>query len=249
MLNDYLLFNSIHELIERLDNAPKIENRETESERNDGNSSWCDTNSFKQACENMTNGKSYDELGDSVSDYKTNGSKEKQEQRLSVVGYNVVVPLYLQGVPNCMVTSKHVINNKIITIIYSCAVPWSVSTSEIMKTTTELMKDIISLEKKGYRVNLYIMESNDDKVGFMLKLKTDRETLNLKKLCFPLISPSMQRRIAFRIKERLYKTDITHSGYGGAGYDKTEIETCIKKILPQLTRYEVWNYSGKKFSK
>ena len=117
-----------------------------------------------------------------------------------------------------------------------------------MKTTTELMKNIIKLEKDGYRCNLYVCEYNrdDNGYGFMLKLKTDREILNIKKLCFPLVSSSFLRRIAFRICERLYK-DWIGGGYGCATFSTEGVKKLVDKTI-RLKHYECWNYEGKKFS-
>ena len=76
--------------------------------------------------------------------------------------------------------------------------------------------------------------------GYCIKLKSDRETLNIKKLCFPLVSSSMLRRIGFRIKERLYKTWIGY-GYGSGMFRLREYDEFIKKNL-KLRNYEIWNY-------
>ena len=245
--SNYLLFNSIAELMNDLDNAPEIHDRPTESDK-DADSDWCDTDSYQEAHDNMIAGKIYDNLSTDLNKYKTKGCKEKNNKYLSVAGYNVVVPLALQNIPTCMINKKKTINNKIVTIIYSCQTPWHVGSDTIMKTTTELMKNIIQLERDGYRVNLYVAEYNDDRSGFgyVLKLKTDRETLNIKKLCFPLVSSSFLRRIGFRVKERLYK-DWVGGGYGCARFDEDGIKKLINKTL-RIPHYEVWNYEGKKFS-
>ena len=96
---------------------------------------------------------------------------------------------------------------------------------------------------KNYRVNLYVVECNNGRFGYALKLKTDRETLNIKKMCFPLISSSFLRRIGFRIKERLYKDWIGY-GYGSGLFDYQEYDRFIKHYL-KVRNYEIWNYKGK----
>ena len=245
--SNYLLFNSIAELMSDLDKAPEIEGRDDSSGDHRG-SDWCDTSSYEEAHDNMIAGRVYDNLTTDLNKYKTNGCKEKNNSYLDVVGFAPVVPLALQNVPLCMVNKKKTINNKIVTIVYNAATPWNVESDEIMKTTTELMKNIIQLERDGYRVNLYVSEYNDDGSGFgyVLKLKTDRETLNIKKLCFPLVSSSFLRRIGFRIKERLYK-DWIGCGYGCARFDEEGMKKLISKTI-RINHYEVWNYEGKKFS-
>ena len=247
MNSNYLQFNSISELMTTLDNAPRIDDREEASDERRG-SSWCDTASYQEAHDAMLFGKMYDNLSTDLKKYKTGGSKEKNNNYLDVVGYNVVVPLAIQNVPNCMINKKRTINNKIVTILYNCSVPAYVESEDIMKTTTELMKNIIQLEKDGYRVNLYVCQYNCNGSGFgyVLKLKTDREVLNIKKLCFPLVSSSFLRRIDFRIKERLFK-DWIGGGYGCAQFDREGVERLVQKTL-RIKHYECWNYEGKKFS-
>ena len=68
--------------------------------------------------------------------------------------------------------------------------------------------------------------------------------LNIKKMCFPLVSSSFLRRIGFRIKERLYK-DWIGSGYGCGIFNYNEYDRFIKKYL-KVRNYEIWNYQGKK---
>lgn len=246
--SNFLYFNSIHELMEELDNSSPIGSREEKSDVRRG-SDWCDTDNYQQAHDFMLTGRVYDNLSTDLNKYRTNGCKDKSKSYLSVVGYNVVVPLHLQGVPTCMINNKKTINNKIINIFYNTNVACDVDSEDIVKGTTELMRNIISLEQDGYRVNLYLISANGDDNGYsyIIKLKSDRETLNIKKLCFPLVSSSMLRRIEFRIKERLYK-DWIGSGYGLARFDRTLIEKSIQQ-LTKIPHYEVWNYRGLQFKK
>ena len=246
--SNFLLFNSISELMGALDSAPVIPGRRDASESERGGS-WCDTSSYQEAHDAMIAGKIYEGLDGDLNKYKTNGSKEKSDRYLDVVGYNVVVPLYLQNVPTCMMNSKKKINNKIVTIVYNCVASAETNQKRMIDTATELMKNIIKLERDGYRVNLYVMSYSEDDngYGFILKLKNDRETLNIKKLCFPLISSSFLRRIDFRVKERLYK-DWIGGGYGSSVFNQKKIEKFIYNML-KINHYEVWDYTGKKFSK
>ena len=245
--SNFLQFSSISELMHDLDNAPVIPGREDSSDDN-RDSDWCDTSSYQEAHDYMLAGRVYDNISTDLNKYKTKGCKEKNSSYLDVTGFAPVVPLALQNIPLCMVNKKKTINNKIINIVYCCSVPYYVESNKIMETTTELMKNIIMLEKEGYRVNLYVCQYNDNGSGFgyVLKLKTDREVLNIKKLCFPLVSSSFLRRIDFRIKERLFK-DWIGGGYGHASFCRDGIEKLINNTL-RLGHYECWNYEGKKFS-
>lgn len=243
-LKNQYIFNSINELITELDES-KEQNRSNSSD-SERDKDWCDTSSYEEARKYMLEGKLYDKLNIDINKYRTKGTAQKRINRLSVQGHNVVVPLYLQSIPNNMINNKKVINNKIITIFYSVQAPHWVDKKDLEDGAIKLFKNIISLEEQGYRVNLYIIEVNadyDGKWGFSLKLKSDRETLNIKKLCFPIISSSFLRRIGFRIKERLYK-DWIGSGYGSGRFEKDTTDKFIKNNL-KIRNYEIWNYEGK----
>ena len=242
MLNsNYLVFNSIAELVDKLDNSTDLGRYDSSDDRRSG--SWCDTDSYDEARMYLTQGRLYDGLGADIEKYRTKGTATKRTNELSVQGHTVVVPLYLQGIPNNMITNKRKLNNKIITIMYSPQAPHYVDNDDLINGATKLFKNIVSLESEGYRVNLYIVECNDDRFGYAIKLKSDRETLNIKKLCFPLVSSSFLRRIGFRIKERLYK-DWIGGGYGSGVFDYEETDRFIKKNL-KIRNYEIWNYKGK----
>lgn len=247
MNSNMLYFSSINDLMEALDSAPVISGRSNASSKDGDNGSWCDTASWNEAHDNMLVGKVYDDLKTDLGKYKTNGCKEQNKRFLSVEGYSVVVPLYLQGVPTCMINQKKSINNKIVNIYYECSAPWSVDGDDLVKAATNLFKKVIELEQDGYRVNLYLMEVNPDDNGYcyIIKLKSDRETLNIKKLCFPIVSSSFLRRIGFRVKERLFK-DWIGGGYGRASFTDNLVKQCVQK-LTRTPHYEVWNYEGLKF--
>lgn len=247
MNSNYLQFNSISELMRELDNAQVIPGRDDSSEKDEG-SSWCDTKTYEEAHDKMINGHLYKGLTTDLEKYKAAGCKEQNKTYLDVAGFVPVVPLAIQNLPLSMLNKKKAINNKIVTIFYCCSVPYHVKSDKIMETTTELMKKIVKLERDGYRVNLYIVQynSDDNGYGYILKLKTDREVLNIKKLCFPLVSSSFLRRIDFRIKERLFK-DWIGGGYGHAYFDREGVEKVISKTA-RVSHYECWNWEGKKFS-
>lgn len=236
-----LVFNSIHELVERLDNSTEISYRDNSSDSHRGGS-WCDTYDYDEARMCLLQGRIYDTLGADIENYRTKGTATKRLNKLDVVGHTVVVPLYLQGIPNSMISNKRVINNKIVTIFYSPQAPHYVDQEDLINGASKLFKNIISLEEQGYRVNLYVIECQDG-YGYCIKLKTDRETLNIKKLCFPLVSSSMLRRIGFRIKERLYK-DWIGGGYGSGCFSYREYDRFIQTNL-RIRNYEIWNYQGK----
>lgn len=248
-------FESINDMIYTLKEAPVISGRDTDSNQSCDNGDWCDTKNYEEAEKCMLGGRIYDDIYKYT--YKQLNKKQnnkKNKQNYGVQGYNVCVPLYLNGVPECMITSKKRINNKIYNIVYNCAASGYVSSETIMNTTKKVMKRVIDLEKRGIRVNLYVVQPwSEDKVYMvMLKIKSSNEKLNIKKICFPLCSSSFMRRIGFACAEKLFKEDITHSCYGTPinqhiyNMNDKEIKKMRKYIEKKIktNKYELWDYEG-----
>lgn len=245
-LKNQYVWHSISDLASDLRNAEYISGRYDSSDKRAG-SDWSDTSSYDEALERLVKGYEYDDVKSDIRDYQTVASGTKSRSYQDVVGHQVIVPLYLQGIPTNMVNKKPVVDNKIVTMIYECSVPHYVSSQEIKNTTEKFFGKIVELESKGYRTNVWVIENNPDvggKWGFALKLKTDRETLSFKKMMFPLISPSFLRRIGFRIKERLYR-DWIGGGYGRAVLDDDLIHEFVVRNIG-VRNYELWNYEGKR---
>lgn len=243
-LKNQYVWHSISDLARDLKESEHISGRNTVSDE-DRSSDWSDTDSFEEAYNRMVRGYEYEEVTEAVGEFRSVATGQRSRSYQDVVGHQVIVPLYLQGIPTNMVNKRPVVDNKIVTIVYETSAPHGVSSDRIMETTKELFAKIVNLEAEGYRCNVWVIETNgneDGKWGFALKLKTDRETLNFKKMMFPLVSSSFLRRIGFRIKERLYK-DWIGGGYGRAVLDEELVSRFMAKNLG-IRKYELWNYRG-----
>ena len=192
----------------------------------DGTKEFTETENFEEAIELFKNGWS-DMATDLVKKLKVVESKTqptmKQKSTLSVCGYQAVVPLYLQGVPNNMVNKKMVpVKQKVITlnksICYSCAI----TTEKIIEESIKTLQIIKKLESQGYRCNLNILWAVSEIFGnkgkrfaIKVRIKSANEKLNVSKLAYPLVHPSMLRRLFFRFLE-VYPnvTDRFKNGYG-----------------------------------
>lgn len=127
------------------------------------------------------------------------------KQRLDVQGCQPIVPLYLQGVPTNMVSRKMVpIKQKVITlnksINYSCG--WS--KKRIVEESIKAFMLIKNLEAKNYRCILNVAFGSKTKDGeyiVSVRIKSATEKLNISKMVFPLINPSMLRRLILRFLE------------------------------------------------
>ena len=215
-------FNSIHEFYKYI----------TETEYNDAfkyankssirkDSGWSGTKSFEEASDLLLNGWDKETL---ELKQKLDLEEHKEPQMTyknvqSVQGYHPIVPLYLMGVPNNMVTKKMVpLKKKVITIDKTIAYSCDVSADKIVEESVKAIRIINRLERQNYRVNLNVvcLTRNDNRtIGFKIKLKDANESMNISKLAFPLIHPSMLRRMFLRFVEVFPKTTRRFTvGYG-----------------------------------
>jgi hypothetical protein len=113
------------------------------------------TKDFSEAVELFKNGWS-DMATKLVQKLKVIESKTKPTMKpknvLGVVGYQAIVPLYLQGVPNNMVNRKIVpIKNKVITINKAISVSASVSSETMKAESVKCFQIIKKIEQSGIR--------------------------------------------------------------------------------------------------
>lgn len=152
----------------------------------------------------------------------------KPKNVLGVAGYQAIVPLYLQGVPNNMVTKKMTpVKQKVITLNKSIDYKGSVNADQIIEESIKAMQIIKKLEAQGYRCNLNIVlgtTAGYPSKQFVVKvrIKSANEKMNVSKLAFPLVHPSMLRRLFFRFVE-VYPS-VTESFVSSYGRPATSSE-------------------------
>lgn len=205
---------------------------------------WTGTKSFDEASELFKNGW---QLGAKELTQKLKIAETQKEvdmvykSVLSVCGFQAIVPLYLQGVPNNMVNKKMIpIKNKVITINKTISVSSSVSSETMKAESIKCFQIIKKIEASGIRVNLNLMISTGH-ACVKIRLKSANEKLNISKLAFPLVHPSMFRRLYFRFVET-YPT-IPGNFTESYGYVPSEAQfkaVCGKNeiVLPTLLRGE-----------
>lgn len=185
------------------------------------------THNFSEAVEMFKNGWS-DMASKLVQKLKVIENKTepmmKPRNTLSVCGYQAIVPLYLQGVPNNMINKKMVpIKQKVITLNKSIDYNGGVDADQIINESIKAMQIVKKLEAQGYRCNLNIAlgttagypSKQSKQFVVKVRIKSANEKLNVSKLAFPLVHPSMLRRLFFRFIEVYPKvTSDFVSGYG-----------------------------------
>lgn len=146
---------------------------------------------------------------------------------LDVCGYQPIVPMYLNGAPNCMLRKQmQPKKQKVLTINRSLSVSGGVSSQTLMKESTKVLQIIYKLEKAGYRINLNLVISCG-LYAVKIRLKSANERLSVSKLAFPLVHTAMFRRLFFRFIEVCKYTTSFHSfGYGRVPYDSEFEQFC-----------------------
>ena len=222
-----------------------------------GTRGWTKTENFEEAVELFKNGWS-DMASKLVQKLKVIESKTEPMMRpkstLNVCGYQPVVPLYLQGVPNNMIDKKMVpVKQKVITLNKSINYSGGTSADKIVEESIKAMQIIKKLEAQGYRCNLNIVLGSSEDVKkkekqFVIKIriKSANEKLNISKLAFPLVHPSMLRRLFFRFIE-VYPNVTKEFVYGyGRPAKSSELREIFKGeyLLPNFIYKDVNKITG-----
>ena len=244
-------YDSLHEFYEYLIHTPFNEAFCWAKHSSvDGDYYFTKTRDFSEAVELFKNGWS-DMATKLVQKLKVIESKTeptmKPRNTLSVAGYQAIVPLYLQGVPNNMMNKKMVpVKQKVITLNKSIDYNGGVSAEQIIEESIKAMQIVKKLEAQGYRCNLNIVlgtTAGYPAKQFVVKvrIKSANEKLNVSKLAFPLVHPSMLRRLFFRFVE-VYP-NVTKSFVSGYGSPATsnEMREIFKGeyLLPNFIKKDV----------
>ena len=143
----------------------------------------------------------------------------KQRNVLSVCGYQPVVPLYLAGVPTNMISKQLVaVKSKVINVTKLVNYNSATGVNKMIDESVKALQVVKKLEAQGYRCNLFIAvgaEADCRQVICKVKIKGANERLNISKLSFPMVHPSMLRRLFFRFTE--VHPEVTKGFVGGYG--------------------------------
>ena len=208
-----------------------------------GTQSFTQTKSYEEATTLFKNG------WDSMAKNITNQLNVKKCQTLDthvqkvmfdVVGFQASVPRYLQGIPTNMVNKKLVpIKQKVITLNKDISYNAMTSTQDIIDASIQTLQLIKKIEAQGIRVNLNLIfgtKADNNTEVVKIRLKSANERLNISKLAFPLVHPSMLRRLLFRYIE--VAPTVTKGFKWGYGYplDGSQLKAYCKDeyVLPRL---------------
>lgn len=161
---------------------------------------------------------------------KSIGGQNKTKFYNDVVGFNANVPRYLQGMPQNMINSKRVVvKQPTITLLKSISYSCWWSTEQIINESVKALSIVHKIEQAGTRVNLDILwtdREGGEQIIYRLNVKKASERMNIAKLAFPMVNPSMLRRICFGALEveTLDKPSDWRFGYGTPVIDEKEIK-------------------------
>lgn len=163
-----------------------------------------------------------------------------QKAVYDIVGFQASVPRYLQGIPTSMVNKKMVpIKQKVITLNKDVSYHAGIKTSEIVEASVQTLHLIKKIEAQGIRVNLNLIwgdKAGDTKELIKIRLKSANERLNISKLAFPLVHPSMLRRLLFRYLEVAPSVTSEYAWGYGKPMDGSELKGYVPNeyVLPRL---------------
>lgn len=160
---------------------------------------------------------------------KGSGTYTRRRLKTSVVGFVPHISNYLQGKPDCMIniTQEKITSPKVINILYNPTVSYGVSKDFIADGGAKILSFLRKLESQGYRVNLFVVcasQKNRERCAILVKIKSSDQHLDLIKVAYPLVNPSMLRRHFLRYIEVSDVTDYNwvHS-YGVPIKEKSTI--------------------------
>ena len=242
------LFENLTELAHYITEKPRKSGRSRSSE--DRDKDFTGTETWEEAFDLFKYGDN--ELYKKFQEQRTKINIDKllgnaiRKQRYVNRNYGCIpnVPAYLIGNPLNMINPEiGRISHKVINIFLSVGVPWHVNKEDIMRTGIIYLSVIELLEKAGYRCNLYagVTASSSRAEYLYVRIKTDREPLNIKKLVFPIAHPSMLRRIFFKwVEVNDYDYDMT------SGYGHNDGEDTIRHRMKELYKEDfiLWTYNN-----
>lgn len=163
-----------------------------------------------------------------------------QKILFDVVGFQASVPRYLQGVPTSMVNKKRIpVKQRVITLNKDISYNCGTTTEQIIESSVQTLQLIKKIEAQGIRVNLNLIwgtTAGNTKEVAKIRLKSANERLNVSKLAFPLVHPSMLRRLCFRYLEVAPTVTKSYTWGYGAPLDGSQLKQYCKDeyVLPRL---------------
>ena len=219
-------FNSVEEFSNWLQVTPqtsKGKEFDASNEISKSNTEFTGTESFDVAQKLLKYGDKVnaDKIAATIRKIKAQGKGNETRNKLynSPCGFMPIVPKVLAGDPQNMLAIKKqkYTSTKVLNIAYNVAVSCSITVTELTETAAKVANVIASLEKNGYRVNLYAYACGRDLknnyYSLLVKIKDSGKYLDTLRIAYPLVNPSFLRRHLFAYLERV-ENYLLWEGYG-----------------------------------
>lgn len=205
---------------------------------------WDGVESYEQAMEFLANGhqETVDRMKEKI---KVNVAGQTKRFRFqnNIQGFTPIVPLALQGAPNCMVDMRMTqIKAKVVDVYYDMTCSCATDSEDIIKAGNQILSAIMEMEAQGYRFNLYAVQSytgSEDADMVVIKVKSSTQPIDLKRISFPLCHTGFFRVVGFDWYSRFPKGTY-RSGYGHAlkfEFSGNELEECAKEVFGKNSIY------------
>lgn len=222
-------FNSINDLMSFIKNTPYTPEGKTWNisiDTSERTARFTKTNSFEEAADLLYHGW---ESGAKLLTTKLNARNcspvAKNKTVYDVAGYQCSVPRYLQGIPTNMIQNKRVAaKTKVANVVKNFAYASTVSAEMIEEESAKFLEMVQNMEQSGTRCNVFVTiplyltafkrNSKKNIVCIDVKIKDSTQRMNIKQMAFPLMHPSMLRRIIFNVMEKLEETKGVGEGHG-----------------------------------
>jgi len=261
-------FKGINALLDTMDTRPMrneaFKNRAdlaSQREYFDEKKPWAGTSTYNEAMEIMKTGFK-DPLAKMKKGILKMGAMDKDKRprlKNDFVGFVPHVPHTLMNLPITMINKeKQTHKDKTIHLVYSFGASSKINPNDMIKGGINFISLVNSLEKQNFRVKIDILSSHvsDNTLACLLiNVKEYGQKLNLLKLTFPLVHPSMFRRISFKWLESTpeLKDEYMTWGYGTPlshlmGYDNQKEANYLKDhgILKSDNTYYCTLYTAMK---
>ena len=241
-----LMIESYNSAMEVAEDCKKrsITNSHFDDKSTESFGSWEGVKTYDEALGYMKNGfqPTVEKLKEKVNPTRM-GTGKRITFKNNIVGSAPVVPLAIMGVPNCMIDMKmKPIKCKVIDVYYDITCSSGTSSDKIIKNGQKLLGTILELEAKGYKFNLYAMQTYSDEGSadiLTVKLKSSNQPLDLKRISFPLTHTAFFRVIGFDWYSRTPKGKY-RAGYGmGLSYvlNKKEVDEMMSQAFGRNSMY------------
>ena len=246
-------FDSVEQFSNWLQVTPQTEKGKEYNDSIKNSFSFTGTESFEVAQNLLKYGdkENADKINATIRKIKAQGKGTETRNKLynSPCGFMPIVPKVLAGDPQNMLAIKKQRYNstKVLNVVYNTTVHGSVKKENILNVAAKIANVIASLEKNGYRINLYVFFAAKDcykgktEASCLIKVKDSGKYLDTLRIAYPLVNSSFLRRHLFAYLERLPEYVLEYN-YGYVASDDN-----AQKYIP-LQKYSYLSYyicSGK----